>query len=64
MNKLESIESAAMQLAISPWTLRAYIRAGKVQPVRIGRRVLLSQEEIERISRGCCASAEPKESQQ
>ena len=46
---LESIESAARILALSPWTVRAYIRQGKITPVRIGRRVLVEQSEIRRM---------------
>jgi excisionase family DNA binding protein len=46
---LESIESTAKSLALSPWTVRAYIKKGKIKPVRIGRRVLIEQAEIRRI---------------
>jgi len=46
---LQSIESAAKTLSLSPWTVRAYIRQGKIRPVRIGRRVLIDSQEIERI---------------
>jgi excisionase family DNA binding protein len=46
---LESVESAAKSLALSPWTVRAYIRKGKIKPVRIGRRVLVEPSEIRRM---------------
>jgi excisionase family DNA binding protein len=46
---LQSIESAAKTLSLSPWTVRAYIRQGKIRPVRIGRRVLIESQEIDRI---------------
>jgi excisionase family DNA binding protein len=46
---LYSIESAAKNLSLSPWTIRAYIRQGKIKPVRIGRRVLLTEAEIRRL---------------
>lgn len=46
---LESIESAARILSLSPWTIRAYIRKGKIQPVRIGRRILVQESELRRI---------------
>ena len=46
---LQSIESAAKTLSLSPWTVRAYIRQGRIRPVRIGRRVLIEPGEIQRI---------------
>jgi excisionase family DNA binding protein len=46
---LQSIEAAAVSLSISPWTVRAFIRQGKIRPVRIGRRVLIEPQEIRRI---------------
>ena len=49
IEQLENIESAAKALSLSPWTVRAYIRQGKIRPVRIGRRVLIEPAEIRRI---------------
>jgi excisionase family DNA binding protein len=49
MEALMSVEKAAETLGISPWTVRAYLREGKLQPVRIGRRVLLQPTELERF---------------
>jgi excisionase family DNA binding protein len=49
MKALRSVEEAAGLLGISPWTVRAYIRDGKLRPVRLGRRVLLAEEELERL---------------
>lgn len=49
MEPLQDVESAARLLSISPWTVRAYIRQGKLNPVRIGRRVLLEEAELERF---------------
>ena len=49
MNKLLSIEAAAELLSISKWTVRAYIRAGKLRAVRLGRRVLLAEDELVRL---------------
>ena len=49
MRPLKSVEEAAVLLGISPWTVRAYIREGKLRPVRLGRRVLVSEEELERL---------------
>ena len=44
MNQLYDVNAAARQLAVSPWTVRAYIRQGKLHPVRIGRLVRLDEE--------------------
>lgn len=49
MRQLYDINSAARLLGISPWTVRAYIRRGKLKPVRLGRRVLLEESELERL---------------
>ena len=49
MQPLKSIEEAAALLGISKWTVRSYIKAGKLKPVRIGRRVLLPEDELERF---------------
>ena len=48
--RLYGIEDAAELCgSISPWTLRKHISRGSVQVTRIGRRVFLRSEEIERI---------------
>jgi excisionase family DNA binding protein len=49
MDSLKSIEETAEALGLSPWTIRLYLRQGKIRPVRIGRRVLIEPEEIRRI---------------
>jgi excisionase family DNA binding protein len=49
MESLLSIERAAQVLGISPWTVRRYIATRKIRPVRIGRRVLLEESELQRI---------------
>jgi excisionase family DNA binding protein len=49
MNALHDVKDAAALLAVSPWTIRAYIRAGKLHPVRIGRLVRLEENELERF---------------
>ena len=41
MEQLHDVRSAARLLAVSPWTVRVYIRQGKLHPVRIGRLVRL-----------------------
>jgi len=49
MRALKSVEEAAELLGISPWTVRAYIRDGRLRPVRFGRRVLVEETELERF---------------
>ena len=49
MRALKSVEEAAGLLGISKWTVREYIREGKLQPVRLGRRVLVEEVELERF---------------
>lgn len=50
---LWNVEQAAAALAISPWTIRAYIRQGRIKPVRIGRRVLFEPDECQRFLKAC-----------
>jgi excisionase family DNA binding protein len=49
MTPLLDIPRAAKLLSISPWTVRNYIAQGKLNPVRIGRRVLLEESELLRF---------------
>lgn len=46
---LRSVEGAAALLGISKWTVRSYIKAGKLQAIRLGRRVLIEDAELERF---------------
>ena len=50
--RLFSVEEASGVLGgISPWTIRKHIQYGNVKVTRIGRRVFLAAEEVERIRR-------------
>jgi excisionase family DNA binding protein len=49
MKPLYDVKSAAQALAVSPWTIRAYIRDGKLTPVRLGRLVRIAEEELQRF---------------
>ena len=49
MQPLKSVEQAAGLLGVSKWTVMGYIRDAKLQPVRLGRRVLLEESELERF---------------
>ena len=46
---LISIREAAAAIGLSPWTVRQYIRRGKIRGVKIGRRVLIEPGELERL---------------
>ena len=43
------LREAAELTGLSHWTLRQYIRKGKIRAVRIGRRVLLEPSELARL---------------
>jgi excisionase family DNA binding protein len=58
MNPLYDVNQAARVLAVSPWTIRAYIRQGKLQPVRIGRLVRLEPQEIQNFIEGAKVKAD------
>ena len=49
MKALYDVTDAAELLAVSPWTIRAYIRQGKLLPVRIGRLIRIDELELERF---------------
>jgi len=49
MSILYDVVTAASRLSISPWTIRKYLRSGKITPVRLGRRVLIEGSELERL---------------
>jgi len=59
---LWNLDQAATALAISPWTIRAYIRQGRLRPVRIGRRVLFEPDECQRFLTACKNSTSTKRS--
>lgn len=45
------VREAGRLLALSPHTIRAYIRKGRIKAVRVGRRVLVPAAELERLAR-------------
>jgi excisionase family DNA binding protein len=63
-NKLESIADASRRLGVSTFTTRRLIKAKQLRAVRVGKRVLVPQSEIERvIAEGCGTSvSKPTES--
>ena len=56
-NRLESIAEASKRLGVSTFTTRRLIKAKQLRAVRVGKRVLIPESEIERvISQGCGTS--------
>ena len=53
MRALKTVQESAGLLRISKWTVRSYIRDGRLKPVRLGRRVLLTEDELERFIALC-----------
>ena len=49
--RLYSLDEAAEALGVSPWTLRAHKKKGSLRTINAGRRVLVSAETIDLISR-------------
>ena len=46
---LWNVKEAGVALGLSPWTIRRYITDGKLQTVRLGRRVLVEPSECRRL---------------
>jgi excisionase family DNA binding protein len=53
MKGLLNIDDAAVFLGLSPWTGRLYVRNNTLGHVKIGRRVLIEIEELERFVNSC-----------
>jgi excisionase family DNA binding protein len=47
--KLLNVSEAAGRLGISPLTLRSWLRQGRLGYHRLGRRILLSPDDVERF---------------
>jgi excisionase family DNA binding protein len=53
MEKVLTLQEAADHLRVSPHTLRSWVYERRIMPVRMGRLIMFSEEEIERfIERG------------
>lgn len=50
---LWNVKEAGNALGLSPWTIRRYITDGKLQTVRLGRRVLVEPSECRRLVEKC-----------
>jgi len=43
------LRQAAEAVGLSHWTLRSYVRQGKIRAVKIGRRILIEPAELQRL---------------
>ena len=43
------LRQAAEAVGLSHWTLRLYVRQGKIRALKIGRRVLVEPSELQRL---------------
>jgi excisionase family DNA binding protein len=43
------IDAVAERLGVSPWTVRTWLRQGRVPFFKIGRRVLIKAEDVEAL---------------
>ncbi len=43
------VDEAGKLLGLSPWTIRQYVARGRIRAVRIGRRVLVPMEVLEKV---------------
>ena len=46
---LLDVKAVSVLLSISPYTVRAYVRQCRLNPIRIGKRVLFEMAEIDRF---------------
>jgi len=53
MDKLLSVDETGEVTGLSPWTIRALIRAGKLPRVKIGRRVLIEPSVVRDFIESC-----------
>lgn len=49
LRQLLTLLEVADTLRVSPHTIRSWVRKGRLQPVRICRRLLFSQDEVTRF---------------
>jgi excisionase family DNA binding protein len=50
--QLLDLQTVALQLSVSPHTVRKWVKLGKLRPVRICRRLLFESAEISRFVSG------------
>lgn len=53
MNELLTIEMVGEALSLSPWTVRHFIRTGRLKRIKVGRRVMVEKNELEQFLQSC-----------
>jgi excisionase family DNA binding protein len=59
--QLRSVEETAKRLSVSTFTTRRLIKAKQLSAVRVGKRVLVPEAEIERVIREGAANARARD---
>ncbi len=49
MQELFSVKESSARLGLSSWTLRSWVRCGRIEYIRIGRRILIRGETIQAL---------------
>lgn len=52
--RLNSVELTSQRLDVSQFTTRRLVRSGYMRSVRVGKRVLIPESEIQRVMREGC----------
>ena len=60
-DQLRSIEEASRRLSVSTFTTRRFIKKKQIRAVRVGKRVLIPESEIERVIRQGCGTYASKD---
>jgi excisionase family DNA binding protein len=53
---LQAVEGVSRRLAVSAFTVRRLIKAGHLRAVRVGKRVLIPESEVQRVMREGCGA--------
>ena len=64
MTELYGVKDCAQMLGISEWTLRGLCKNQKLLPTRIGRRLLVSETELQRFIDECQTKPIPEVQQE
>jgi excisionase family DNA binding protein len=51
---LNDVESTSRRIGVSTFTTRRLIKSGDLRAVRVGRRLLIPESEVERVMREGC----------
>lgn len=60
MTKLLSVNETSRVLGVSTFTVRRLVKGGKLRSVRVGKRLLLPETEVARVSTEGCELSSPE----